>query len=305
MNWLKNIFTVAIAASIFTACDDKTTALKETDTPTSGTMNISVDETYQPVMEEELKVFSSTYPDAHITINYKSEAAAIKDFMEGKTKFIIVSRELSEAENEYCLSHSVVPSSLALAKDAVAVILNKDAKDTAFSTEQLQAIVAGTFSKKYTVVFDNEGSSTLRFITDSIMGKTPLGKNLYAAKGNQQVIDYVMKNPEAIGFVGLSFVSDTMDSTAERFTTQLKIASIYNDSLQAFYQPYQANIALKQYPLARKMFYIKNETYQGLASGFANFLAYDKGQLILGHARLVPLRMSIVIRDAAVNTEEQ
>jgi phosphate transport system substrate-binding protein len=133
----------------------------------------------------------------------------------------------------------------------------------------------------------------------------PLSKNLYAAKGNQEVIQYVLKNPDAIGFVGLSYISDTIDSTAERFSTDVRIAGILNDSTQQFYQPYQADIALKLYPLVRKMNYIKNETYPGLATGFSNFLASDVGQLIMGKARLVPMRMSIVIREAAINTEPQ
>lgn len=301
MQWWKKISALILGIVAFASCGEDSSVPKITDSPTTGTMNISVDETYKPIMDEELKVFMSTYPDAKITVNYKSEAEAIKDFLEGKTKLVIVSRTLTEKENEYCLSRKNVPSSLPLAKDAVAVVLNKNAKDTAFSTEQLKGIIGGNFEKKYTVVFDNEGSSTLRFIKDSLMRNLPLGKNLYAAKGNEEVIQYVMKNPDAIGFVGLSFVSDTMDSTSEKFSTKIKIAAIMNDSTQQFYQPYQTDIALKLYPLVRKMTYIKNETYSGLATGFSNFLASDVGQLIMGHERLVPLRMSIVIREAQIN----
>lgn len=305
MHWWKNIGAAALSLTLLVSCGDDKKTPKETDTLSSGVLNISVDETYKPVMDEEIKVFLSTYPDAKINVNYKPEADVVKDYLEGKTKLIIVSRELTEAENEYCLNKKIVPSSLVLAKDAVAVVLHKEAKDTAFSMSQLKGIISGEYQKKYTVVFDNAGSSTLKFINDSLMKGAPLGKNLYAAKGNNEVIQYVMKNPDAIGFVGLSYVSDTIDSTAEKFSTNFKIAAIFNDSMGQYFQPYQADIALKHYPLVRKMTYIKNETYQGIASGFSNFLAYDKGQLILGKARLVPMRMSIVIRDAAINTEPQ
>jgi len=305
MHWWKNIGAAALSLTLLVSCGDDKKTPKETDTLSSGVLNISVDETYKPVMDEEIKVFLSTYPDAKINVSYKPEADVVKDYLEGKTKLIIVSRELTEAENEYCLNKKIVPSSLVLAKDAVAVVLHKEAKDTAFSMSQLKGIISGEYQKKYTVVFDNAGSSTLKFINDSLMKGAPLGKNLYAAKGNNEVIQYVMKNPDAIGFVGLSYVSDTIDSTAEKFSTNFKIAAIFNDSMGQYFQPYQADIALKHYPLVRKMTYIKNETYQGIASGFSNFLAYDKGQLILGKARLVPMRMSIVIRDAAINTEPQ
>ncbi len=305
MQWKKNINIWVLGLALLSACGDDASVPKVTDTLTSGSINISVDETYKPIMDEELKVFMSTYPEAKITVNYKPESEAIKDYLTGTTKLVIVSRELTEEEKKYCLENKNVPSSLVLAKDAVAVVLHKKAKDTTFSKVQLRGILAGQNQQKYTVVFDNAGSSTLRFIKDSIMKGEPLSKNLYAAKGNQEVIQYVLKNPEAIGFVGLSYISDTMDSTAERFSTDVRIAGILNDSTQQFYQPYQADIALKLYPLVRKMNYIKNETYPGLATGFSNFLASDVGQLIMGKARLVPMRMSIVIREAAINTEPQ
>lgn len=305
MQWKKNINILAFGFAIMASCGEDKSVPKVTDTLTSGSISISVDETYKPIMDEELKVFMSTYPEAKITVSYKPEAEAIKDYLTGKTKLVIVSRELTEEEKKYCLENKNVPSSLVLAKDAIAVVLNKNAKDTAFSKLQLRGIVGGQYQKKYTVVFDNAGSSTLKFISDSIMKGEPLSKNLYAAKGNQEVIQYVIKNPEAIGFVGLSYISDTMDSTAERFSTNIRIAGIMNDSTQQFYQPYQADIALKLYPLVRKMTYIKNETYPGLATGFGNFLASDVGQLIMGKARLVPMRMSIVVREAAINTEPQ
>ncbi|MGC4056558.1 MAG: substrate-binding domain-containing protein [Chitinophagaceae bacterium] len=304
MRFKNQLIALSLGTLGLASCGEDKSVPKETDTPTSGVLKMVVDETYKPVIEEEVKVFMSNYPDAKIEVSYKPEAEAIQDYLAGKTKLIVVSRKLTEKEEQYCLNNKNVPSSLELAKDAVALVCNKDAKDTAFSILELKGIIAGESQKKYTIVFDNAGSSTLRFITDSVMGGQKTGKNLYAVKGNQQVIDYVKKNPEALGFVGLSFVTDTMDSTAERFSTSIKVASVYSDTMQEYYQPYQADIALKHYPLVRKMTYIKNETYQGLATGFSNFMASDIGQMIMGKERLVPLRMSIVVREAEINTKK-
>lgn len=305
MQWWKNISALILGSVLFAACGEDPSVPKITDSLTSGTLNVSVDETYKPIMDEEIKVFVNTYPGAKVNVTYKPQAEAIKDYLEGKVKLAIVSRALTTEENDYCLKNKNVPSSLALARDGIAIVLNKNAKDTQFSTLQLKGIIGGQFAQKYTVVFDNQGSSTLSFIKDSLMRNEALGKNLYAAKGNPEVIEYVMKNAEAMGFVGMSYISDTMDSTAERFSTKIKIAAILNDSTQEYYQPYQLYVAQKLYPLIRKMTYIKNETYPGLATGFSNFLASDVGQLIMGKARLVPLRMSLVVREAAINNTAQ
>ncbi len=41
------------------------------DTVSSGVINISVDETFQPVIDSEIKVFEALYPNAKIIAHYK------------------------------------------------------------------------------------------------------------------------------------------------------------------------------------------------------------------------------------------
>jgi phosphate transport system substrate-binding protein len=301
MRRMKYLFCVLFSMLLLSACDNGS-EVKTTDTLSSGEVTIAVDETYQPLIEQAVKVFESSYPDAKLHVSYKPESEVIKDYLEGKAKLILVTRPLTKEEEAYCEQRKIVPSRLELAKDAIAIVLNKNAKDTAFSLTQLKGILTGENTKDpKTVVFDRQGSSTVRFIRDSLLAGLKMRSDIFAANGNTAVIDYVSKNENAIGFVGLSYVSDKMDSTSEAFNTYVKVGALLNDSMGRFYQPYQAFIALKRYPLSRKLMYIKNETYPGLASGFANFLASERGQLIMAHERLFPLRMTIVIRDAAIN----
>lgn len=299
MQTLKGIFYLFVASVLLSSCDNTPT---HPDTLSSGTIDISADETYKPVIEEQLKVFDSSYPNAHITVHYKPESECFKDFFDNKARLILVTRQLSPAEKQLCDQKQIAPSSLPLAKDAVAVIINNSSPDSLLDMQALKGILTGIYKKKYTVVFDNQGSSTVRYITDSLLKGAKLGSNVFAAKGNEAVVDYVAKNPDAIGFVGLSYVSDPVDSAnTGGFIHTIKVVSILNDSTQRFYQPYQAYIALKWYPLTRDLFYISRESYHGLGTGFANFLANERGQLIFKHADMFPLRMNIIIRDASVN----
>ncbi len=127
---------------------------------------------------------------------------------------------------------------------------------------------------------------------------------MFAAKGNKDVVDYVMKNPDAIGFVGLGFVSDNNDpNNTGAFIKSVKVAAIKNEATGEFLQPYQAYIALRSYPLTRTLYYINSESYSGLGTGFANFLSNQRGQLIFFHDHFFPVRSEMVIRDAAVNNK--
>lgn len=301
MRGLKFILFCVALPVIMASCDD---TKKPADTLATGTIDISVDETYKPIIEEQLKVFDSSYPEAHINIHYKPEAECFKDFFDGKARMILVTRQLSQDEKEYCEQKQIVPTTDALAEDAVAAIVNNASADSMLGVNEIKGILTGEYKKKYTVVFDNQGSSTVRYITDSLLKGQKLAPNVFAAKGNKEVIDYVEKNTEAMGFLGLPFVSGAEDSSGSgSFIQNVKVVSMYNDSARRYYLPYQAIIALKLYPFTRKLYYIKRENYPGLGTGFANFLSRERGQLIFAHAHLFPLKMNIVIRDAAINTD--
>src|SRR3954452_9504535 len=49
------------------------------DTPQQGTIHISVDESFKPIIAEQIKVIKSSYPNNHILAEYKSEADCFRD----------------------------------------------------------------------------------------------------------------------------------------------------------------------------------------------------------------------------------
>lgn len=296
---LNTVFIIIFLSIFIFSCDDKP---EHPDNVSKGTIDISVDETYRPIIEEQLRVFDSSYPEAKITVHYKPESECFKDYFSNKARIILVTRALSDEEKKFCEQKNIYASSVALARDAVAVIVNKASADTILSISGLRGILTGQYKTKYTVVFDNEGSSTVRFITDSILKGEKLGSNVYAAKGNKEVVSYVENNPGAIGFVGLTYVSDTFDpDNTGAFIKSVKVVALQDSASHEFQKPYQAYIALKSYPLTRTLYYVNSESYQGLGTGFANFLAGQRGQLIFFHAHLFPVRSEMVIRQAEIN----
>lgn len=295
----KYIVSGLLATITFTACEDE--VKKPADTLTQGNIEIAADETFRPVIQEELKVFDSSFPEGHITAHYKPEAECIKDFMDGKVRLILVTRNLSKEEKEQLQQKKVVTTALPVAKDAVTIIINKASADTILSIGQIKGILTGVYKNKYKVVFDNQGSSTVRYVMDSLLPGEKLGANVFATKGADSVIDYVSKNPDAIGFVGINDASDFNDPEGMAFLNKINVVAVYNDSMQQSYKPYQAYIATNWYPLTRNLYYIHRETYPGLGTGFANFISRDRGQLIFKQARLFPLRSNIILREAEMN----
>jgi phosphate transport system substrate-binding protein len=123
-----------------------------------------------------------------------------------------------------------------------------------------------------------------------------------AAKNSEAVIDYVSANNDAIGLVGVSWVGNKNDPKVLSFLDKVKIAAIECRGCNGTYvKPYQANIAGGRYPMVRPLYYILKENYEGLGSGFANFLIYEKGQLIFQRAYLLPARMQFEVRDMMIS----
>ena len=141
------------------------------------------------------------------------------------------------------------------------------------------------------LVFDNKNSSTVRFAMDSIAGGAPLSNQVKALKTNREVIDYVARTPDAMGVIGVNWLSDRNDSTGLSFSKEVRVMSVSaaNKATPAdSYKPYQAYLFYGDYPLARSIYVLLNDPRSALPWGFASFLASDRGQRIILKSGLVP-----------------
>lgn len=274
------------------------------ETPTMGTINISVDESFRPVIDSEIKVFESSFPDVKIIPHYKAEAECLRDLTTDSTRMVIVTRGLTTGEEKfYTDSFHLDPTFGILAYDAIAVIINKASKDSIFQIKDIQNMLNGTDLKHQPVMDGVSATSVVRFAIDSILQGQPLGKNVTAAKSSEGVIDYVATNPNAVGFVGVSWIGNLQDTTHSSFLSKVNIAALRCTSCggETYVKPYQANIALRRYPLVRSLYYILKENYSGVGNNFVNFLQYERGQLIFYKAYLYPAKMPFEIRDAQIS----
>ena len=296
---------LAICGTVLIAVGCGGSGQKETrmETTTSGTINISVDESFKPVIDSQIEVFESLHPDAHIKVHYKPEADCLKDLENDSVRMVIVTRGLSEDERaglEKKLSYS--PRYGPVAYDAIAVVVNNKSNDTALTMQDIRSIADGTSGFKYKMLLDGTtATSTVRFVIDSLLRGKPLGKNIAAAKSSEGVIDYVSANNDAIGLIGVSWVGNKNDPQTLSFLEKVKIAALECRECNGVYvKPYQANIAMGRYPMVRPLYYILKENYDGLGSGFSNFLIYEKGQLIFRRAYLLPGRMALDVREMEI-----
>lgn len=275
----------------------------ELDTWEKGTIHISVDESFKPVIDSQIQIYESSYPETKIIAHYKPEAECFKDFAVDSIRMVIVTRKFSADEENFMIdSMKVVPRKKIVAYDAIAVIVNPLSPDSLFTVPEIVSILKGNYKKKLIPVFDGlQATSTVRFIVDSVLKGEQLSPIVTAARSSEEVIELVANNPNTIGFIGVSWIGNKDDSAQLSFLKKVKIAHIEStDRLGGFILPVQANIYAKRYPFVRDLVYILKEKHRGLAHGFANFLSGERGQLIFRRAYLVPGQLSFNVREATL-----
>lgn len=268
----------------------------------SGSITIAVDESLKPIMEEELQVYRALTPEAEVTPIYCSEVEAINLLLQDSVRLVIANRRLSEAEVASFHARKFFPESIRMAVSGIALITNLANMDSLITIGDFRKIVTGKIKSwkelnpdsrlgDLSVVFDNPNSGTIHYVIDSICKGEALASSLTALKSNEEVIDYVSKTPNAMGVIGANWVGNAADSTRLSFNETVRVMAVSNSghaTVGNSVKPYQAYLALREYPLVHDVFILINDPRSALPTGLMTFLTSDKGQRIILKSGIVP-----------------
>ena len=262
----------------------------EPQSPTSGTLGLVADESFAPILEDQLMVFRSSYPKANIAVSYKAENQLLNYFLNDTVRVAVMARTLTPQEASIFERKQIKVRVNRIAVDAVALIANKASGDTAITVQEIIDIMKGKSGIKK-LVFDNANSSTVRYLKE-LSGVENLPENgIYALKSNPEVIRYVHNNLGAIGVIGVNWVKDPGPEIAP-LMDKVRILGVKNLpgklGSDKFYKPNQNNLALELYPLKRDLYIINCQGGGGLGMGFSSFLASERGQRIVLKSGLLP-----------------
>jgi len=289
---------------LISSCHDRDKAGKLLDTPTSGFVKMAVDASLQPLVVAEVDAFEAIYQNADVETTFTSEAKAIDALLKDSVKLVVITRKLLPDELQILMDQKIVAQQVVIAQEGVSLIVHPENSDSTLHISELEEILKGKINKwkqldpssslgDVQLVFDQPDAGIVRFLHDSVYAFQQLPPNCFGVNSDSAVIDYVSKNINSVGLIGVSWISDRDDSTVNKFLSIIRVAGLSKG--EEFYQPYQAYIAQGKYPLTRDVVMISREARTGLASGFMSFVAGDKGQRIVLKAGLVPSTMPLRI----------
>ncbi|WP_018629771.1 PstS family phosphate ABC transporter substrate-binding protein [Niabella aurantiaca] len=302
MKMLRFVLWGSVLGILFGSCTSGNEQVRTfTDTPKKGEITISADESFRPIVDALIQVYESNNDSTKIHAQYKPESECMTDLFNDSIRMVIATIKLSEEQVRSVVdSLHVVVKQLPVARDAVAVIVNPASRDTLLTMAEIKMILTGTYTKPLVPVFDGlSATSTVRFLLDSVLKGQKITPKAMGANTSDSVIHYVANNPQAVGFIGVSWIGNRDDAEQLSFLKKVKIVQIESsDKPGKYVLPVQANIYTKRYPMTRDLVYILKEGHRGLGTGFADFIGGEIGQLIFKRAYLMPGRKNFIIRPA-------
>ncbi len=276
---------------------------------------MACDASFENVMQQEIEVFEYVYPNASVLPYYTDEKACVDSLLFGTARLAVVSHELTREQVEFLRDKKHFAKTKKIAVDAVAVIVNPENPVENLSMKDLGEILTGHITEwndiypskldKIQVVFDHKGSSVVKYMADSLLNGAGYASNVFSANSMKGVFDAVKSRKNAIGLVGVSWISSDLkkadlsaeeriktlevdDTTATTFTDEVKVLGINRNNSTIAYKPYQAYIFDGSYPLYRSIYMINTGATGSLANGFFAFVTSFRGQKLMMSTGVLP-----------------
>jgi phosphate transport system substrate-binding protein len=252
-----------------------------------GNARIAVDESLQPIIQAQISAYRFRYPKTSIIPQFVSEHKAIALLLKDSVDMAATTREFNEAELKVLSSRGIKYMPARMAIDAVAIIMNKNAKDSIITIDQLKELLTSN-PRHVKLVFDRASSSNLNLMMEKLKIKKLNTTHIYAAEGNLNVVNKIKQDPQAIGFIGFNWISDNDNRLHLALKNSIRLLGVAENANKGYFKPTTKNIRDRKYPLERFVYLHTLDKTWGVENGFIRFSCSKVGQLVTEKMGLVP-----------------
>ena len=245
------------------------------------TITIRGSTTVLPIAQKAAEEYMEKHPDVDVRVSGGGSSVGIQSVGEGIADIGMASRELKDEEK----SRYPNLKPIAIAKDGIAIIVHPDNPITSLTLEQIRGIYNGTYTnweevggpdKEIVVINRDSASGTREFFWKHVMLKDDFVATALEKNSNGAVKQTVSQTPNAIGYVGLGYVDNSV-----------KAVKIKKDGMEI--EPTVENILNGEYPISRSLYMITNGEPKGIAKDFIDFVLSEEGQKIVEEEGFVPI----------------
>lgn len=265
LSWIAVLMGLILLSFSLSGCGNE--ELPAYSSEISGEINGGGSTSVQKIIDAEGAEFGALHPAVKFTYSGTGSSDGIKNAANGTYSFGCASRELKESEKTDL-------TELVFAYDGIAVIVNDENPVEDLTKDQIKAIYTGKITnwkevggedRPIAVVSREDGAGTRTAVEELLDFTEQLKPSATVKEGNGNVQSTVSANPNAIGYVSITFV--------DRSVKPLRV-----DGVEATME----NVLNESYGLSRPFLALYNEkNLTPQTRAFLDFIMTDEGQTIV------------------------
>jgi len=257
-----------------------------------ASLKVAGSDTMVQLAQKLAQAYMKDNPGVSVSVQGGGSGTGIAALLNESIQIGNASRTMKEKEWDLAKSKNIVITEHVIALDALSVVTNPDNPVGKLSIGQLSDIFSGKI-KNWKEVGGNDApilaisrennSGTHVYFKEEVLRKgdskstLEFGKDVTFAVSSQQIVDQIKTNKNAIGYVGMGWMSN-----------DIKAVMIESEKDKKFYAPTLENAMAKTYPLARTLQMYVNEKYNEKAMKFINYVMSEKGEAIVKELGFIP-----------------
>ncbi len=263
----------------------------------SGSFKIIGSNTVEPLSAVWAEDFMAAHPEVSIAVSGPGSGVGIAALIDGTTDICQASRTIKSSEVEQARANGVEPYEIQVATDALSVVVHPSNPVSELTIAQLSAIYTNQITNWEEVGGDDApivaisrdtNSGTHVFFKEHVVqmaGLTTEDKTLeYGAEvmflpSTKEGVDEVAKNPNAIFYPGLGYITEEVKPLAIKRTADTPgVLPSVETALDG------------SYPIARPLLFYTNGEPTGAIKDFIDYCLSAEGQTKVTEIGYVPLQ---------------
>ena len=248
----------------------------------AGNISMNGSTTVLPIAQKTAEAYMKEHPDAKISISGGGSGNGIKALIDKTTDIANSSRAIKKDEMEQAKAKGSDPVEFIVAFDCIVPVVHPSNPIKNITVDQLKALYKGEIrnwkeiggaDKPVVIISRDTSSGTYEVWEEKIMKKERVFPGALLQASNGAIVQAVSKNPNAVGYIGLGYMDNSVKMLSVNGITGSKETTLN-----------------KSFPVSRPLYMYTPVKPAGDIKKFMDFVVSDKGQKLVEEEGFIPLK---------------
>lgn len=239
------------------------------------------------------EAYGAQHPEVRLSVTGGGSGTGIASLINGTVDIANASRAIKDEERAKAQANGIEPVEFIVARDAIAIVVNRANPVEHLSIRQISDIYTGKITNWREVGGDDRpivllsretNSGTHVYFLEEVVRRgekddaSLFSPDTLLLPSSEGITAEVRQNPNAIGYDGLGYV-----------TPDVKVLAVAADDAGPFVLPSAESVTQKQYPIARDLYVYTAGEPTGAVRAYIDWILSAEAQTIVTELGFVPV----------------